>query len=76
MGEIDIKCLKHLLSCVYIFLFAVCPEKLQYIQVHFKPCCAFGGLGVFLVLLCMSKRHYQYQANLYAILLFFRNKVA
>lgn len=54
MGEISIKCLKHFLSCVYIFLFALYPEKLQCAQVLFKPC-AFGGSGIFLGVLCMSK---------------------
>lgn len=45
MREISAKCLKHLLSCVYILLFALCPKKLQETQVRFKPCCVLGFRG-------------------------------
>lgn len=72
MGEISIK---HIPSCAYLFLFALCPDELQYTHDHFKPHCAFRGLGAFLDFLCMSKLHYQYRTNPYDVLFFVRNKV-
>lgn len=66
----------NIFSVVFTYLLALCPEKLQYTQVHFKPYCAFGALWDFLVFMCISKWHQQDQANLYAVLLFVRNKVA
>lgn len=72
MGEISIK---HIPTSGCFFLFALCPEKLQYTQDHFKSHCAIRGLGAFLDILCMSKLHYQYHTNPFNVLFFVRNKV-
>lgn len=71
MGEMSIK---HIPSCAYFFLLALCPEKLQYTQDHFKSH-AIRGLGAFPYMFCMSKLHYWYHTNPYDVLFFVRNIV-